>query len=107
MVGLESLYSELIGPEYVGKCDVCVDKTSANRTHSSCDLHTDGARVRSRGSSINSPVVRKYLKFIKNEMKDYKTKGNIQLLPSEVRRICTALLSDRRILLGDYKYGRW
>jgi integrase len=109
MLGLDTLYPELTGSVYIEKCDSCSKLTSRARSssrtrssqttsaHSACDLHTDGARVRSRGSSMNAPTVKLYLKHMRNHMKDYKSKGNIQLLPSEVRRIRTALLAENTL----------
>jgi hypothetical protein len=115
MLGLDSLHSELTGPEYIQKCHSCTTVTSRSRggtntrsaraartlsnvlTHSPCELHTDGARVRSRGCSMNATTVKKYLCYMKNECRNYKKKGNIQLLPSEVRRIRTALLAENSL----------
>jgi hypothetical protein len=91
------MHAELIGPGYVEKCDVCIELTfhprgrgtrsSPNRSnvviHSPCDLHADNARrVRSRGCSIDAPLVKLYLAYTRNQLKDYKKKGNIQLPPS-------------------------
>ena len=56
-------------------------------THSPCDLHTDGTCVRSKGCAVNAPKVKLFLASALNRLKDYKKKGSIQLLPSEVRRI--------------------
>jgi integrase len=106
MLALDSLHAELTGPEYLEKCDACYALTTRSRksrnrpttvTHSPCDLHTDGARVRSRGCTMNDPKVKLYLAYMANHLKDYKKKGNIQLLPSEVRRIRTALLAENSI----------
>jgi integrase len=112
MLALDTLHSELTGPEYVEKCLVCIEQTemssvptgrTATRsssnvvTHCPCDLHTDGARVRSRGSTMNAPKVKQYMAYMKNQLRTYEKRGNIQLLPSEIRRIRTALLAENSI----------
>ena len=107
MLGLDTLHVELTGP-YLEKCNECSSMTirSSSRgssrarrgtnvlvTHSPCSLHTDGARVRSKGCVMNAPKTKLYVAYMTNELKEYKSKGNIQLLPSEVRRVRTALLA--------------
>ena len=67
-----------------------------------CNLHTDGARVRSRGCSNNAPDAVHYLACSTNRLKDYVRKGNIQLMPSEVRRIRDALLVENDIFGLQY-----
>ena len=111
MLGLDTLHSELTGPEYVEVCVECTALTFRTKgrptrnatgkkrpvTHYPCNLHTDGARVRSRGCSMNAPPVKTYVAFVGNILKVYEKKGNIQLLPSEVRRVRTALLAENTI----------
>jgi hypothetical protein len=46
---------------------------------------------------MNAPKVKLYLAYMANKLKDYQKKGNIQLLPSEVRRIGSALLAENSI----------
>ena len=110
MLGLDTLHAELTGPGYLEKCKECSLNTERSNgrgtrsrarsnviTHAPCDLHTDGARVRSRGSTVNSPKVILFVACTLNTLKEYKKKGNIQLLPSEVRRIRTALLAENSL----------
>ena len=105
MVALDTLHSEITGPEYLQKCNQCSLLTltaSQNRPNEvtpcyPCVYHTDGARVRSRGCTMNDPKVKAYIAYMTIELKDYEKKGNIQLLPSEVRRIRTALLAENSI----------
>jgi hypothetical protein len=104
MLALDSLYAELTGPAYVAKCLACIALTASNEGsgYLPCTLHTEGARVRSRGSLINAPDVVHHLACSTHRLKDYVRKGNIQLLPSEVRMIRTALLVENDIFGLQY-----
>ena len=46
---------------------------------------------------MNAPTVKLFVAYTTNQLKVYQKKGNIQLLPSEVRRIRTALLAENSI----------
>jgi hypothetical protein len=104
MLALDSLHAELTGPGYVAKCAACIALTASDdgTGYLPCPLHTEGARVRSRGCSINAPDVTHCLACSTNRLKDYVRKGNIQLLPSEVRRIRDALLVENDIFGLQY-----
>jgi hypothetical protein len=104
MLGLDSLHAELMGP-YMEQCDECTALTkqtgTGSRTNSRtlrpCLSHTEGARLRSRGGVMNAPAVKRYVSYTMNLLKGYKKKGNIQLLPSEVRLIRAALMAENSL----------
>jgi hypothetical protein len=74
MLGLDTLHVELTGP-YLEKCNECTSRTirsSSGRssrgtnvlvTHSPCSLHTDGARVRSKGCVMDAPKTKREVAY--------------------------------------------
>jgi hypothetical protein len=99
IIALYSLYPDLRGA-FVPECKNCVEKTTFNgteATYTSCAFHTAGARVRTMGNSYEDVDVEKHAKSMKDLLSDYVIRGNIQLMPSEVRRLRTILLSGNSL----------
>jgi hypothetical protein len=99
IIALYSLYPDLRGA-YVPECKECVEMSTFNRTEATympCPYHTTGARVRTLGNSYENADVEKHGKAMKVRLSDYVTRGNIQLMPSEVRRLRTILLSENSL----------
>jgi hypothetical protein len=93
---LHDLYPNLRGP-YYPSCSVCVRLTNEYKCtarHTPCDLHSSGALLVKQGNVMFDSDVMKHFKAMRARLNStHKEKGNIQLTPSEVRKLRTILLA--------------
>jgi integrase len=94
---LHGLYSHLSG-EYKPVCKFCVHETEQNikkARYTACDRHTSGACVRAMGDPMTTKLVTDHFKKCRLVCGlKHKRKGNVQLKPSEIRKLRAHLLSD-------------
>ena len=102
---LHNLYDDLRG-DYLTTCDDCLKYTEQYKQsarHSACDTHAGQPRIRNHGNVVNCHKVADHITHWKARLAGYKAKGNVQLLPSEVRQLRNLLLNDGS-LAGLQKY---
>jgi hypothetical protein len=79
---------------------MCLSSTVHNAdraTYTPCDRHTEGACVRTKGNVTSCKEFLQYHKGMKELLKEYAKKGNIQLLPSQVHKIRIILLAENSL----------
>jgi integrase len=99
MNALHELYPVLQGP-YIEACSSCLECTRRNAAralYTPCVIHTEGARISTKGNVTLSKPFLSYLKANRELLKEYSKKGNIQLLPSQVHQIRVALLAENSL----------
>ena len=102
---LHNLYDDLRG-DYLTTCAECLKFTEQYKLstrHSACDTHAGRPCIRNHGNVVNCHKVAEHITDWKARLAGYKVKGNVQLLPSEVRQLRNFLLSDGS-LEGLQKY---
>jgi hypothetical protein len=102
---LHDLYPDLRG-NLVESCEDCLEKTKTHigtQLYTACETHAGMPRLRSAGNVISCKEWRDEKDFWKVARSSYQQKGNVQLLPSEIRQLRALLLSDGSIY-GLQKY---
>jgi len=91
---LHSFFESTQGTVYFdGGCAQCLSNKARNSSFG-CDLHRVSPNIRRQGNTVTSLQFKNHLKHWKKFAKQkYQQKGNLQLLPGEVRQIRQYLIS--------------